>query len=76
MNELVKKQQRGEVTKKKILEVALKLFSEKGFNKVTVDEIVKKSAFFKRLLLSAFPIKIRHLSSAIYGNGSLLFRSI
>lgn len=43
MNEVVKKQHRGEVTKKKILEVALKLFSEKGFNKVTVDEIVKKS---------------------------------
>lgn len=43
MTELAKKQLRGEKTKKKILEVALKLFAEKGFNKVTVDSIVKKS---------------------------------
>lgn len=43
MTEIVKKQLRGEKTKKKILEVALKLFAEKGFNKVTVDHIVKKS---------------------------------
>ncbi|SDM38364.1 transcriptional regulator, TetR family [Psychrobacillus sp. OK028] len=43
MTELAKKQLRGEKTKKKILEVALKLFAEKGFNKVTVDAIVKKS---------------------------------
>ena len=47
MVEAVKKQRRGEETKKKILEVALNLFAEKGFNKVTVDEIVKKSATSK-----------------------------
>jgi AcrR family transcriptional regulator len=45
--EPVKKQRRGEETKKKILAMALKLFAEKGFNKVTVDDIVKKSASSK-----------------------------
>ena len=43
----MKKQRRGEVTQKRILKVALQLFSEKGFNKVTVDEIVKKSGTSK-----------------------------
>ena len=43
MTETVKKQLRGEKTKKKILKVALKLFAEKGFNKVSVDRIVKES---------------------------------
>lgn len=43
MTEIIKKQLRGEKTKKKILEVALNLFAQKGFNKVTVDDIVKKS---------------------------------
>lgn len=47
MLEPVKKQRRGEETQKKILKVALKLFSDKGFNKVTVDEIVKKSGTSK-----------------------------
>ncbi|WP_040978437.1 TetR/AcrR family transcriptional regulator [Oceanobacillus jeddahense] len=37
------KQVRGERTKKQILNTALKLFSEKGYDHVTVDEIVKES---------------------------------
>lgn len=47
MIERVKKQRRGEETKEKILRVALKLFAEKGFTKVTVDDIVKKSGTSK-----------------------------
>lgn len=37
------KQVRGKKTKKKILETALKLFAEKGYDQVTVDEICEKS---------------------------------
>lgn len=42
-----KKQLRGEKTREKILKISLKLFSEKGYDKVTVDEIVKKAAHQK-----------------------------
>lgn len=41
MNKIAKKQQRGEEKKVFIAEVALGLFKEKGYNNVTVDEIVK-----------------------------------
>jgi|SRR5699024_5888571 len=37
------KQQRGKQTKKQLLQTALNLFSEKGYQNVTVDEIVEKS---------------------------------
>lgn len=37
------KQKRGIETKKQLLQTALKLFSEKGYQQVTVDEIVEKS---------------------------------
>lgn len=37
------KQQRGKETKQQLLQTALRLFSEKGYQQVTVDEIVKKS---------------------------------
>ncbi|WP_342514906.1 TetR/AcrR family transcriptional regulator [Sporosarcina sp. FSL K6-1522] len=57
MLEPVKKQRRGEETKKKILKVALKLFSDKGFNNVTVDEIVKKSGTSKGSFYQHFRTK-------------------
>ena len=57
MTEIAKKQLRGEKTKKKILEVALKLFAEKGFNKVTVDDIVKKSKTSKGSFYQHFRTK-------------------
>ncbi|MEK4486171.1 TetR/AcrR family transcriptional regulator [Psychrobacillus sp. FSL H8-0484] len=57
MLEPVKKQRRGEETKKKILKVALELFSEKGFNKVTVDDIVKKSGTSKGSFYQHFRTK-------------------
>lgn len=43
MNLRTPKQKRGQKTKKKITEVGLYLFSKKGFDNVTVDEIVKES---------------------------------
>lgn len=57
MIEPVKKQRRGEETKNKILKIALKLFSEKGFTKVTVDEIVKKSGTSKGSFYQHFRTK-------------------
>ncbi|AMM92793.1 hypothetical protein UP17_09855 [Peribacillus simplex] len=39
-----KKQHRGEKTREEILKISLKIFSEKGYDKVTVDEIVKKAS--------------------------------
>ncbi|WLR52599.1 TetR/AcrR family transcriptional regulator [Bacillus tianshenii] len=51
MKSLTPRQVKAQQTKKKILDTALHLFSEKGFNKVTVDEIVaatntSKGAFY------------------------------
>jgi len=40
---MVNKQARGVKTKKEILNTALLLFTQKGYNNVTVEEIVKKS---------------------------------
>ena len=47
MNITRKKQVRGEKTKKNILNTALNLFSEKGYNNVTVDDIVRESGTSK-----------------------------
>ncbi|MGE7762992.1 TetR/AcrR family transcriptional regulator [Peribacillus sp. NPDC097895] len=52
-----KKQLRGEKTREKILKIALKLFSEKGYDKVTVDEIVKKSGTSKGSFYQHFSAK-------------------
>lgn len=49
-----KKQRRGEETQKKILKVALKLFSTKGFNNVTVDKIVKRIILQKDRFINIF----------------------
>ena len=52
-----KKQLRGEKTREKILNISLKLFSEKGYDKVTVDEIVKKSGTSKGSFYQHFSAK-------------------
>ncbi|CAK6473340.1 TetR/AcrR family transcriptional regulator [Peribacillus castrilensis] len=52
-----KKQLRGEKTREKILQISLKLFSEKGYDKVTVDEIVKKSGSSKGSFYQHFSAK-------------------
>lgn len=52
-----RKQQRGEKTREKILSTSLKLFSEKGYDKVTVDEIVKKSGTSKGSFYQHFSAK-------------------
>jgi AcrR family transcriptional regulator len=57
MNEPRKKQLRGEKTREKILQISLKLFSEKGYDKVTVDEIVKKSGTSKGSFYQHFSAK-------------------
>ncbi|WP_160112392.1 TetR/AcrR family transcriptional regulator [Salicibibacter kimchii] len=51
------KQARGEKTKKEILEVALQLFSESGYTKVTVEDIVKKSKTSKGSFYAHFGSK-------------------
>lgn len=43
MSRLTPRQIKAQQTKKKILDIALELFSQKGFDNVTVDEIVAKS---------------------------------
>ncbi|MGZ9817202.1 TetR/AcrR family transcriptional regulator [Peribacillus simplex] len=57
MIEPKKKQLRGEKTREKILKISLKLFSEKGYDKVTVDEIVKKSGTSKGSFYQHFSAK-------------------
>ncbi|CAG9614645.1 hypothetical protein BACCIP111899_03878 [Bacillus rhizoplanae] len=57
MLESKKKQRRGEVTRDKILKTALKLFSQKGYDKVTVDEIVKKTGTSKGSFYQHFSAK-------------------
>lgn len=52
-----KHQQRGLETKHKILTTALKLFNEKGFNNVTVDEIVEKTSTSKGAFYNYFNSK-------------------
>jgi AcrR family transcriptional regulator len=57
MIDSIKKQRRGEKTKEKILKTSLKLFSEKGYDNVTVDEIVKKSGTSKGSFYQHFSAK-------------------
>ncbi|RNB86511.1 TetR/AcrR family transcriptional regulator [Brevibacillus nitrificans] len=51
------KQRRGEKTREKILKMALKLFSEKGYDKVTVDEIVSQTGTSKGSFYQHFSAK-------------------
>ncbi|MED1792069.1 TetR/AcrR family transcriptional regulator [Brevibacillus nitrificans] len=51
------KQRRGEKTRDKILKMALKLFSEKGYDKVTVDEIVSQTGTSKGSFYQHFSAK-------------------
>lgn len=55
--QLTPRQKQALQTKKKILETALELFSKKGFDRVTVDEIVKKSGVSKGAFYVYFPSK-------------------
>lgn len=52
-----RKQHRGEKTREKILTTSLELFSKKGYDKVTVDEIVKKSGTSKGSFYQHFSAK-------------------
>lgn len=52
-----RRQQRGLETKQKILSTALKMFNEKGFNNVTVDEIVKETSTSKGAFYNHFRSK-------------------
>lgn len=54
---MIKRQQRGLETKQKILNTAYKLFNEKGFNNVTVDEIVKETNTSKGAFYNHFRSK-------------------
>lgn len=51
------RQQRGQKTKKKIIETAIALFHERGFNNVTVDEIVQKTNTSKGAFYNHFKSK-------------------
>ncbi|WP_339197635.1 helix-turn-helix domain-containing protein [Aeribacillus sp. FSL k6-2211] len=51
------KQKKALKTKKRILETALELFSQKGYNQVTVDEIVEKSKTSKGAFYGHFASK-------------------
>lgn len=53
----VNKQRRGEKTKKHILDTALLLFSKKGYDNVTVEEIVKVSGTSKGSFYAHFKSK-------------------
>lgn len=57
MEQLTPRQKQAQQTKKKIQETALDLFSKKGFDRVTVDEIVKKSGISKGSFYVYFPSK-------------------
>ncbi|MES1040879.1 TetR/AcrR family transcriptional regulator [Peribacillus simplex] len=62
---LRKKQLRGEKTREKIVKTSLKLFSEKGYDKVTLDEIVKKR-HIKRVILPTLFSEIGYFFSKIH----------
>lgn len=52
-----KREQQAEETKQRIYQTALKLFEKKGFNHVSVDEIVKKSKSSKGAFYGHFSSK-------------------
>ncbi|MFK8793920.1 TetR/AcrR family transcriptional regulator [Planococcus plakortidis] len=51
------KQERGQETKQRISQVALELFKKKGFNKVTVDEIIQNAESSKGAFYNHFTSK-------------------
>lgn len=51
------RQQKAQQTKKKLLKTALKLFEEKGFQEVTVDEIIRKANSSKGAFYTHFKSK-------------------
>lgn len=59
-NELVmmKRNMRKQAYIKKILKVAAKIFFEKGYNSVSVDEIARQADITKRTLYKYFPSKV------------------
>ncbi|MGE7919486.1 TetR/AcrR family transcriptional regulator [Viridibacillus sp. NPDC093762] len=57
MNKRENKQLRGVITRDKILATALGLFNERGYNKVTVDEIILASGTSKGSFYQHFPSK-------------------
>ncbi|KOO52205.1 TetR/AcrR family transcriptional regulator [Viridibacillus arvi] len=57
MNKRENKQLRGVITREKILTKALELFKKRGYNKVTVDEIILASETSKGSFYQHFPSK-------------------
>lgn len=57
MAKLNSRQKKALITKKRILKTALDLFSQKGYDKVTVDEIVQKSKTSKGAFYGHFSSK-------------------
>ncbi|KYG58344.1 TetR/AcrR family transcriptional regulator [Planococcus maritimus] len=54
---MTSRQEKATATKQRILRTALALFSEKGFDRVSVDEIVRKSATSKGAFYGHFTTK-------------------
>lgn len=63
---------KGKKTKHKIFTVALKLFREKGFSNVTVDEIVKEAGIAKGTFYIYFPSK-GHVIAEIFMEADLMY---
>lgn len=56
---------KGEQTKRKIFAIAMRLFKEKGYDNVTVDEIVKEAEIAKGTFYIYFPTKA-HIVGKIF----------
>lgn len=56
---------KGEQTKRKIFAIAMRLFKEKGYDNVTVDEIVKEAEIAKGTFYIYFPTKA-HIVGEIF----------
>ncbi len=63
---------KGKRTKHKIFTVALKLFREKGFSNVTVDEIVREAGIAKGTFYIYFPSK-GHVIAEIFMEADLMY---
>lgn len=60
-----KRQLQGEKTKKRLIETAMKLFLEKGYNNVSVDEIIAATSSSKGSFYTHFKSKINLLDDVL-----------